>query len=166
LQDPYNYSFDNNSGTYQFTTKNNIVYSVAFVEDYTLDSVSSTGVEFDNMYQIIIEKRTDELEPFDSQVFLTIDLIISDFFRNVKNALIYICSPDKGKETKRFNAFNRWYKNSKHKGYITKVDNVIKFEESASTIHYTSLLYHNDNPNITYILDTFNEIEEVLNSEK
>ena len=165
MQDPYNYSFNDTSGTYQFTTKNGIVYSIAFVEDNTLNSVSTSGVEFENIYQIIIEKLTDELEPFDSQVFLTIDLIISDFFKSVKNALIYVCSDDKGKEVKRFNAFNRWYKNSKHKGYITKVDNVIKFEKTSSMI-YTSLLYHNDNPNISYILSTFNEIEEVLNSEK
>ena len=96
---------------------------------------------------------------------MTVDLIISNFFENVENALIYICSDDKGKESKRFNAFNRWYKNSKHKDYITKVDNVIKFEETSSFI-YTSLLYHNDNPNVNYILDTFNEIEDVLNSEK
>ncbi len=165
MQDPYNYSFDNNSGTYQFTTKNNIIYSVAFVEDNTLNTISSSAIEFENTYQIIIEKQTDKLEPFDSQVFLTIDLIISDFFRNIKNALIYICSDDKGKEIKRFNVFNRWYENSKHKGYITKVDNVIKFEETTSVV-YTSLLYHNDNPNASYILDIFKEIEKILNSEK
>mgnify|MGYP001803535342 CR=1 FL=1 len=165
MQDPYNYSFDNNSGTYQFTTKNSIVYSVAFVEDNTLNSVSTSGKEFEDIYQIIIEKLTDEIEPFDSQVFLTIDLIIGDFFKNVKNALIYICSDNKGKQIKRFNAFNRCYDNSKHKRYITKIDNVIKFEEIASII-YTSFLYHNENPYVRYILETFNEIEEVLNSEK
>lgn len=165
MQDPYNYSFDNNSGTYQFTTKKGIVYSVAFVEDNTLNSVSRSGIEFGNMYQIIIEKLTSELESYDSQVFLTIDLIVSDFFKNIENTLIYICSDDKGKETKRFNVFNRWYENSKQKIDITKVDNVIKFEETASII-YTSLLYHNDNLNINSIIDTFNEIEEVLNSEK
>ncbi|MCD8417060.1 hypothetical protein J2Q11_01340 [Tenacibaculum finnmarkense genomovar finnmarkense] len=165
MRDPYRYSFEDTSGTYQFTTKNNIIYSVAFIEDSTLNSVSSTSIEFENMYQIIIEKLTEELESFDSQVFLTIDLIISDFFKSIQNALIYICSDDKGKDSKRFNAFNRWYEKSKHKGYITKIDNVIKFEETASLI-YTSLLYHNDNPNINSILYTFNEIEEVINPEK
>ena len=165
MQNPYKYSFDNNSSTYQFTTKNNIVYSIAFVEDDTLNTISSSEVEIENMYQIVIEKQTDELEPFDAQVFLTIDLIISDFFRKIENALIYICSDDKGKQMKRFKAFNRWYKNSKHNAYISKVDNVISFEET-KTIVYTSLLYHNENPNVKYILDTFNKIEEVLNSEK
>jgi len=165
LQAPYNYSFNNNSGTYQFITKSNIIYSIAFVEDNTLNSVSSSDMKFENMYHIIIEKLTDKLEPFDFQVFLTIDLVISDFFKNIKNTLIYICSDDKDKDTKRFNTFNRWYENSKHKGYITKVDNVIKFEETTSVI-YTSLLYHNNNPNATHILETFNEIEEVLNSQK
>lgn len=75
MQNPYNYSFDNTSKTYRFTTKNNIVYSIAFIEDDTLYSISSTNLEFGNMFQIVIEKLTDDVEPFDSQVFLTLDLL-------------------------------------------------------------------------------------------
>ncbi|SEC65103.1 hypothetical protein SAMN04489761_3400 [Tenacibaculum sp. MAR_2009_124] len=165
MQTPYNYLFDNTSKTYQFTTKNDIVYKVAFIEDSTLNSISSSGMEFENMYQIIIDKVTDVVEPLDFKVSLTIDLIISNFFKTIENALIYICSEDNGKETKRYNAFNRWYENSKRKQIITKIDNVLEFDETTSVI-YTSLLYHNNNPNIKYILTAFNEIKEVINEEK
>lgn len=165
MQNPYSYSFNTTSGIYQFTTKNSIIYNVAFVEDNTLNSISSSGFKFKNIYQIVIEKLTNELEPFDFQVFLTINLIISDFFKNTKNALIYTCSDDNGKEIKRYKAFNRWYENSIHKEYIHKINNVIQFEETTSII-YSSLLYHHDNPDAQYILETFNEIQEVLNAEK
>jgi len=89
LPNPYNYSFDDETGTYQFTTKNDIIYRVAFLEDSTLTTVSSTGMEFNNVYQVVVEKVSEQLEPLDSQVFLTIDTIISDFFSNIENALIY-----------------------------------------------------------------------------
>lgn len=163
LQNPYNYSFDENSEFYTFTTKNNIVYIVAFIIDHTLDTISTT--QFDNIYQVIIEKKTDLIEPFDSQVSLTIDKIMSDFFINIENALIYICSDSNGKELKRFKTFNRWYDNSKYKDTIIKVDKTISFAE-IDNVYYTSLLYHSSNPNINYILTTFNGLNDYLNTEK
>lgn len=162
MQDPYKYFFDENSETYRFETKNNIVYSVAFLVDETLNSVSTSGFVFDNIYQIIIEKITDTLEPLDTRVFSTIDLIISVFFKTIENALIYVCSTDNNKELKRLNVFNRWYQNSQHREYINKIDNALKFTET-STIVYTSILYHNNNPNVKYIVETFNQIEETIN---
>lgn len=165
MQNPYKYSYHKTSGTYQFTTKNNVVYSIVFVVDYTLSSISSSGREFDNIYQIIIEKISDELEPFDSSVFLTVDSIIHDFFKNEENALIYICSNDHGKDAKRFKVFDRWYQNSNQKNTLLKIDNIVRIGDG-STLIYTALLYHKNNSTISDILETFNEIESVLNSEK
>lgn len=164
MQSPYNYSFDDTSETYQFPTKNNIVYRVAFVEDHTLNSISPSEFQFDNIYQIVVEKITDGIEPLDHQVSLTIDLIIHDFFSNIENALIYVCSNEKGKEAQRFNSFNRWYEKSQHKSIITKVDNIIHLEKEV--VIYTSLLCHNDNPNISNILNAFKQIEDALNTDK
>ena len=164
MPNPYNYSFDDSSETYQFTTKNKIVYRVAFVEDHTLHSISPTEFQFGNIYQIVVEKITDEIEPLDPQVSKTIGLIIHDFFLNLENALIYVCSDDKGKEAQRFSSFNRWYDKSSHKSIITKVDNIVTLEDGE--VIYTSLLCHNKNPNIDKILNAFKRIEEVLSSEK
>ena len=100
----------------------------------------------------------------DHQVSLTIDLIIHDFFSNIENALIYVCSNEKGKEAQRFNSFNRWYEKSQHKSIITKVDNIIRLEKEV--VIYTSLLCHNDNPNISNILNAFKQIEDALNTDK
>jgi hypothetical protein len=163
LPNRYSYTFNEDTSTYNFTTKNNIEYKVVFIIDETLDSVSENAIE--NVYQVIIEKVSDAIEPFDSAVGRTIDNIIKSFFENAQNSLIYICSEDEEKAEIRFNVFDRWYLNSTFNKFVTKIDNVINFEVNGETyLLYTSLLYHNDNPNIEYVLTAYNSIEEVLNS--
>ncbi len=159
----YNYTLNEVTSTYNFTTKNNIEYKVIFIIDETLDSVSEDTIE--NVYQVIIEKVGDTIETFDSAVARTIDDIIKSFFENAQNSLIYICSDDEEKAEIRFNLFDRWYLNSTFNEFITKIDNVINCEANGEAyLLYTSLLYHNDNPNVEYVLTAYNSIEEVLNS--
>lgn len=47
---------------------------------------------------------------------------------------------------------------------MTKVDNIINCESEGDiyTI-YTSLLYHNENQNVEYILEAYQKIENILN---
>lgn len=159
----YNYTFNEATSTYNFTTKNNINYKVAFIIDETLNSLSEDTIE--NVFQVIIEREGNDIEPFDSTVAKTIDNIIVSFFKNTENSLIYICSQADEKEKIRFNVFNRWYLNSAYREFVTKIDNVINFEVNGETYSlYTSLLYHNNNPNIEQVLSVYSKMEEVLNS--
>jgi len=66
LQNRYNYVFDSATDTYHFTTKNNICYRVSFVIDQTFSTLSGQGIS--GIYQLVVEKATEELEPFDSKV--------------------------------------------------------------------------------------------------
>jgi hypothetical protein len=161
LPNPYNYSFNQATSTYNFTTKNDIEYKIVFIVDETLDIASDFPIE--NIYQIVIEKITDKIEPFDFSVSKTIEKILTAFFDNIQNSLIYVCSEDDKKAETRFNVFDRWYKNSNLES-IVKVDNIINCESEGNiyTI-YTSLLYHNDNINIDYILEAYQSIERILN---
>ena len=164
MQNPYSYHYNEQTASYQFTTKFNILYDVVFIVYETLNSISNS-IQFNHVYQIIIDKRTNKKAPLDNQVSLTIDIILRDFFKNTSNALIYICSQDNAKERQRFNTFNRWYNKSSYNNIITKTDNIILLEEPNSTI-YTSILYHIDNPQAKNIIETFNTIEQILNDEK
>ncbi|QNK78098.1 hypothetical protein H7F37_03165 [Winogradskyella sp. PAMC22761] len=94
---------------------------------------------------------------------LTIDNIINDFFKSRENSLIYVCSNEQDKNQIRSLVFERWYQYSQHKDVITKIDSIIPMDDNS--ILYTSLLYHNENPNITYILTSFNEIEDALDKD-
>ncbi len=161
MPNQYNYTFNKATSTYNFTTKNDIEYKIVFIIDETLDVASEVHIE--NIYQIIIEKITAKIEPFDVLVSKTIENIISTFFANVQNSLIYVCSENDEKAESRFNVFNRWYRNSTLES-ITKVDNIINCESEGNiyTI-YTSLLYHNENPNVHNILEAYHKIENILN---
>ena len=86
MQNHYNYSFDNITNTYNFTTKNSIIYRVAFIVDETFSAISEE--EIPNVFQIIVEKATDEIAPLDLNVSKTIESIIDKFFEKVENSLL------------------------------------------------------------------------------
>lgn len=165
MPDPYNYIFDEGSDTYNFTTKNHIDYKVAFVIDKTFSAVS--GIDIRNIYQIVIEKVTDDAEKLDCGVGATIKAIIGAFFVSSQNAMIYVCDDADGKAQKRFNTFERWYWSSSMTDYINKIDNIIHFgsNDVINTL-YTSLLFHKDNRNKDTILEIYYTIEEILNEDK
>ncbi len=166
MQSHYNYSYDNITSTYNFTTKNGILYRVAFVVDYTFSTIS--GQEIEHIYQLVIEKAVDILEPFDAGVSKTVDHIISSFFINSENFLIYICSESEDKAELRHRVFNRWYDNSSYNATVLKLDNIIEYNLSNNkrVKLYTSLLYHVGNPSVDKLIAIYNTIELVLNQDK
>jgi hypothetical protein len=166
LQSHYNYVFDNITNTYNFTTKNNILYRVAFVVDETFSSIS--GEEIPNIFQLVVEKANEGPEPFDAKVSRTIENIIERFFAKIENSLVYICSDIDKKAKTRHDVFERWYKKSNSKKTIIKIDKVIKIVLSDSEIQklYAAFMFHTKNPNFEKLLEIYNRIEEVLNAEK
>ena len=166
MQSHYNYVFDNITNTYNFTTKNSILYRVAFVVDETFSSIS--GEDIPNVFQIVIEKANDEPEPLDIKVSKTIENIIDRFFKKIENALIYICDDLDSKAKVRYLVFERWYKKSDLRADIIKMDKVIEVVISGSKVHklYTSFIFHKRNSNFEKLLEIYSKIEEVLNEEK
>lgn len=165
MQSHYNYVFDSITNTYNFATKNNILYRVAFVVDETFSTIS--GEEIPNIYQLIIEKATDELETFDTKVSKTIEHIIERFFQKTENALIYVCSDEDERARIRHEIFDRWYRNSDYKNWIVKIDNIMKFNiKNEIQKLYTSFLFHKQNLNYEKLIQIYTQIENVLNEEK
>lgn len=166
MANPYNYSFSEFSNTYNFITKNDIEYKIAFIVDETFSAVS--GLEVPNVYQMIIEKvNNDVSERFDSSVASTIKNIIALFFENSENSMIYICDNSDERAKTRFNTFERWYWNSSMTDSIAKVDNVINCDSNGKVqTLYTSLLFHKNNSNKETILEIYHTIEKILNEDK
>lgn len=163
MQNHYNYVFDYLTNTYNFTTQNGILYRVAFIVDETFSTISRE--EIPNIFQLIIEKATDEVESYDAKVSKTIENIIERFFQKEENSLIYICSDDNEKAIQRHKIFDRWYKKSEHKNHVRKIDNIITIEIDAQNIQklYTSFLFHTNNPSYEKLIHIYYQIEEVLN---
>jgi len=162
LPNPYSYYFNEASQSYVFTTNYGIDYKIAFISDYTFSAVSN--IQIDDIYQVIIEKATEMKEPFDGKVSATICQILSDFYENERNTILYICDDGDKRAEARFRKFNFWYEKSDIKHLLTKIDNVIVNENIAGTAKvFSSLVYHNDNKNKETILDIYNSIERILN---
>ena len=166
MQNHYNYVFDEITNTYNFTTKNSILYRVAFIVDETFNTIS--GEEIPNIFQLVIEKASDELEPYDAKVAKTIEDIIERFFHKVENCLVYVCSDDNEKAKQRHKIFDRWYRKSDYRNIVTKIDNVINIVTDNRQVQklYTSFMFHTDNPAYEKLIGIYNRMEEVLNREK
>ncbi len=166
MQSHYNYVFDDITNTYNFVTKNEILYRVAFIIDETFSTIS--GEEISNIFQLIVEKSNEEIEPYDSKVSKTIEHLIERFFQKIENSLIYICSDDNEKSEKRHEVFNRWYKKSKYKEVIIKIDNIISvsINEHEKQQLYTSFMFHKQNSNFEKLIEIYSQLEKVLNEEK
>ncbi len=134
--------------------------------DETFSTIS--GEHIPNVFQIIIEKANEEIEPLDTKVSSTIEDIIDCFFVKIENALIYICSDADKKAKARQDVFERWYKKSTAKEHIIKIDKLIQIRINDLEIQklYTAFMFHKNNPNFEKLLDVYNKIEEVLNNDK
>jgi hypothetical protein len=96
------------------------------------------------------------------RVSATIKSIITAFFINSQNSMIYVCDDKDQKGIKRFKVFNRWYVRNISNDIIKK-DNVIHCNSNNEDfIIYSSLLYHRNNHNKKTILEIYNTIQEIL----
>lgn len=162
MPSPYNYQFDDVSLTYVFTTKNSIEYRVAFIIDPTLSLISNTDVQ--EIFQVILEKNAETKEPLDHDVSLTICEILSAFFKNKKNSLVYICDNADGRAIARFRKFNIWYTESGLSDQILKFDNVLINELIAGSEQvYISLLIHCEHEKKEELVTIFRSMEQLLN---
>ncbi|QQM26598.1 DUF6169 family protein [Elizabethkingia sp. M8] len=157
----YTCSFDMEANTYEFETKNAILYRIAFILDESIFPPFSKVTE-NNVYNLVVEKTTPGTEPLDSKVSKTITFIIKEFFNNKKNSLLYICDPGDDRAEKRFNLFNRWYNDSDYKDFVIKKDSIFRSENET---YYTGYLIHKENPDLSSLLNTYQDIKYTL-SEK
>ncbi len=166
MQNHYNYTFDSVTETYNFSTKNNILYKVSFIVDETFSIISKE--EIPNIYQIVIEKIVSKTEPYDQKVSKTIENIIEQFFKKVENSIIYVCSDENEKAKQRHKVFDRWYQKSRYRDIVKKIDNTIKIKDNGIIITkiYTSFMFHKANPNFEKLIEIYNQIEKVLNDRK
>jgi len=131
--------------------------------DETFSTIS--GEEISNIFQLIIEKANDEIEPYDAKVSKTIEDIIEKFFLKIENSLVYACSDNDEKANLRYKVFDRWYKKSEYKENVVKIDNILNIQISEFDIQklYTSFLFHKSNPNYKKLIEIYSQIESTLN---
>lgn len=164
LQCPYKVTADTESSTYYFTTKNNIKYSLAFSDAVGYFDSATDAENVRKIYSLNLEKLTDGIEPFDYNVSLNIKSIVEHFFRDKENSLVYLCDPSDKKDIKRSRLFERWFSGSEFKKNLIKLDEeIVSLDDDENpTVHYTSLIYHKDNPFESSLNSVYYEFIESL----
>ena len=85
MQNHYNYTFDSITNTYNFTTKNSILYRVAFIVDETFSTISER--EIANVFQLVIEKPRTRQSRTMQEFQRPSKILLNDFFQKLKTPL-------------------------------------------------------------------------------
>lgn len=144
LKCQYKVFADLSSQIYIFSTNHNVEYRLTFTDsDYLLNGTVGEGV-ISNIFSLSIENTNNLFAPNDDYVKETIICILEFFFRNIENSIIYLCDTSDNRELARFRKFNYWFDNKEFSDAFEKLSSIIEIDEETS--HYTTMIYHKQNP--------------------
>jgi Family of unknown function (DUF6169) len=144
LQCQYRVLFNEATYIYNFTTKNNIIYDIVFIDAVSYFSGTSLENQLKKVYSLTIFKKSTQREPLDIEVKNTIDCILQHFFMDIEKSLLYVCDTSDKKEYKRFIKFNKWHLESSYRENVSKIDESVIDQDGI--IYYSTLIFHNQNP--------------------
>ena len=176
LPDCYQFYSDkfphNPNCSYRFTTRNNIEYTVYFIDVVKIIDVLDSYPVISNAMYMGIELITelDTLPPMDANIGLTISEIFRDYIdsygRNI--IVIYNCDERDGKQEKRHIKFNRWFNT-----YLVDIDfatchkTILTEEEPTIFIsQFLTFLYANDHSRISMLKKEIEQFEKKIRAEK
>ncbi|RZJ41135.1 MAG: hypothetical protein EOO19_14705 [Chryseobacterium sp.] len=154
----YRVSVDNETNIFSFTTKNGIEYKVAFIDNLFLFKGTSVEHLISKVYSLNIEKVSNSIEPLDKGTQNTIETIITLFFKDRENSLMYTCETSDSKEKFRVKKFDKWYAESEIKGEVIKLD--ANFGNSPT--FYNAFLFHAENPFRNQLKTGYDELVATL----
>jgi hypothetical protein len=122
---PYNFTRDNDK--YFFDTDNSVVYSVEFTDGsfYFYDLPLHIPV-FELSIKVLSPVDEDIVQPYDERTEATIVAILSIFFEDNKNSLLYVCDNDGNRQQARFRKFEIWF-NKNNTDNLEKYNGIIGF---------------------------------------
>ncbi len=145
------YNFTQRGNRYFFTTDNSVAYSLDFTDGayYFFDlpvhiPVFEFSINVLNAADILIH-------PFDERIEATIVHILSAFFENNKNSLLYVCDNLHNRQQARFRKFHSWFKRN-------KTDNIEKYDVVFNALEMqilASLMVHTQNPHKDLLVSLF-----------
>ncbi len=143
------------TNSYFFVTQHGLIYEVKFKpSDYLFADYPTFH---DAVFELVIEvaeSTSGQRIPPDSLIAATIARIFLEFFQDRNRVIVYICDSSDARESARYRKFNSWFEQFQVNLFL-KVD--VHLTDRTSTI-YTSLILHRDNPNLSLIIEAFNEI--------
>jgi Family of unknown function (DUF6169) len=136
------YNFIQLDKKYTFRTDNSIVYNVEFTDgSFYFHNLPSHIPIFELNIRVL--NPIDSIgQPFDKRIEVTIVEILSTFFSDNKNSLIYVCDTIDNRQQGRFRKFDIWFKRNNNT-LLEKFD--VDFTTQDMQI-LASLIVHHENP--------------------
>ena len=149
---PYSYNYQGNK--YTFITDNSVVYSIEFTDGsfyfYDLPPdilVFELNIKVLNVVDSIVQ-------PYDKRIEATIVDILSNFFNNNKNSLIYVCNNLDSRQQARYRKFDSWFNKNKVI-QIEKYDVNVTIQDIQIL---ASLILHAQNPHKDLLVKLFYDL--------
>ena len=147
------YSITYRAGKYYFETDNSVDYSVEFTEGIHYFMYLPPHIPVFE-FNVRLLTAVDVIgNPYDERVEVTIVEILSTFFENNKNSLIYVCDNIDKRQRGRRRKFDGWFNKSRNT-LIEKHD--VDFINTNMEI-FASLLVHVQNPDKDLVVKLFYE---------
>lgn len=143
------------NGKYLFKTDYNIIFAV----DFELDSNPYFTAYWFNLTNI-----ENLASPNDRKIAQTVVCIISEFFRQNPDILLYMCSTEGGKQAQRARLFLRWFNGTEQQKHYVARSVEVRGEDNRK--EYVALIVQRSNPKLEEILATFEEETAMFNDLK
>ncbi len=158
MQSPYQLK-EKDEFSYEFVTDQSIIYSIYFMDyNFIFQDILSIA---ENIYTINIDVIEGDIynSKEDERIGITIIEIFHLFFKDIKNAIIYVCDSNDNRHYARKKKFDSWF-TKYNDGTILKEDG-IALVENVKILN--SLLVSLHNPNLNEIIKAFKKINSIAN---
>lgn len=173
---PYNFTSDPSpvevNVTYKFDTEKGHSYAVTFIEVTRVIEIFDEYQTISNAIHVIVDPVTITGSlGFDSRTGVTVTDIIKHYLNNIGDEviLIFICDSKDGKQLKRNDKFERWFRNYNGDTGFTKLNQEIlePADDGATYIStFISLMFKANHPKLEHILKEMDLLKNDIGIEK
>jgi Family of unknown function (DUF6169) len=145
------YSFSRRDNRYIFHTDNSVTYSVEFTDGSYYFFDLPTHIPVFEFTVGVLNAVDTFIQPYDERTEVTIVHILSAFFEDHKNSLLYVCDNLGNRQQARFRKFHSWFKKN-------KTDSLEKYDVIFSALEMqilASLIVHVQNPDKDLLVSLF-----------
>ena len=146
-QNPYKV-IEENPFDYSFVSRDGINYHLYFTP------ISSIYPDLVNTYSFSIEREGTNPHPIDLRIAATVVNILRRFFETIENAMIMVCDSTDGKQHKRRNLFDHWFRYY-NDGTLTSINAEVGEGDYELLL---SIYFRKDNPYKQQLIKAFGDL--------
>ena len=133
---------------YEFVNRDGVRYHLYFTP------ISNIYPDLLNTYSFSIEREGTNPHPIDLRIAATVVFILRRFFETIENAMIMVCDSTDGKQHKRRNLFDHWFRYY-NDGTLTAINAEVGEGDYELLL---SIYFRKDNPYKQQLIKAFGDL--------